>query len=230
MVMVPQLALGPSARLFLPSVTAACVGIVVAACNRTPPIQSGAVEVQDTSRTSQPLRAAQLPQGCRRNRPPSTPAELTACLQGLDFEDTIEAVGDQQQLMIHPPCPASCRYGPLATIQPEKHSHLYSYDELNEGRIIAKLFLDPKEIRDYRKLGLVPGGVTYWWVQKTSENPDSAGRSVYITLVGEKLRPPVENTLKYTEHENGFQQAVARWVWDPLDEKTQGTCGQGCCH
>jgi hypothetical protein len=230
MVMVPQLVLGPSARLFLPSVTAAFVGIVVAACNRTPPIQRGAVEVQDTSRSPEPLRASQLPPGCKPNRPPSTRAELSACLDSLDFEDSIEAVGDQQQLMIYPPCPGSCRYGPLATIQPEKHSHLYSDPELKEGRIIAKLFLGPKETKGYKKLGLVPGGVTYWWVQKSSDKYDNAGRSVYLTLVGERVAPPVEDTLKYVRHPNGFKQAVARWVWDPLDEKTQGTCGQGCCH
>jgi hypothetical protein len=205
-------------------------GIFVVGCERPRSDETGAV-VQDTSaRPAAILKAPALPQGCKANKPPSTRAELTACLEGLEFEDTIEAVGDQQRLMINPPCPGTCRYGPLATIQPEKHSHLYSYAELKEGRIIAKLFLDPKETKGYEKLGLVPGGVTYWWVQKTSEKQDNAGRSVYLTLSGEKVGPTIENTLKYEEHENGFQQAVARWVWDPVDETTQGTCGQGCCH
>jgi hypothetical protein len=204
-------------------------GIFVAACERPRSVEKGAA-VQDTSARAVAIyKAPVLPQGCKANKPPSTQAELTVCLQGLDFEDSIEAVGDQQRLMINPPCPGSCRYGPLATIQPEKHSHLYSDAELKEGRIIAKLFLDPKETRGYKKLGLVPGGVTYWWVQKTSEKYDNAGRSVYLTLIGERVQPPIENTLKYKGHPNGFQQAVARWVWDPLDERSQGTCGQGCC-
>ena len=205
-------------------------GIFVAGCERPRSVETGAA-VQDTSARAQAiLKAPALPQGCKANKPPSTQAELTACLQGLEFEDSIEAVGDHQRLMINPPCPGTCRYGPLATIQPEKHSHLYSDAELKEGRIIAKLFLDPKETKGYKKLGLVPGGVTYWWVQKTSENYDKAGKSVYVTLRGEEVQTPLETTLKYTEHDNGFQQAVARWVWDPLDEKTQGTCGEGCCH
>jgi hypothetical protein len=211
------------------SIVVAFAGLVVAACNQTPPIQSGSIQVQDSSKSPEPLRAPQLSADCKPGRPPSTRAELTACLEGLEF-DSIEAVGDKQPLMVNPPCPESCRYGPLATIQPEKHSHLYSDAELKEGRIIAKLTLDPKETKGYKKLGLVPGGVTYWWVQKTSENYDKAGKSVYVTLQAEELRAPIANTLQYTEHKNGFQQAVARWVWDPKDEKTQGTCGQGCCH
>jgi hypothetical protein len=156
--------------------------------------------------------------------------ELEACLHGLDFEESIEAVGDQQRLMINPPCPGPCRYGPLATIQPEKHSHLYNDAQLKEGRIIARLQLDSLETKDYKKLNLVPGGITYWWVQKTSEDREDAGRSVYITLAGDRVvPPPKEYPLKYIKHYNGFKQAVARWVWDPTDEKTQGTCGQGCC-
>jgi hypothetical protein len=187
-------------------------------------------QVKDSSQGVAIIKAPALPQGCKMNNPPRSATELNACLDSLDF-DTIEAVGDKQPLMINPPCPASCKYGPLATIQPEKHSHRYSEDELKEGRIIAKLFLDPAATKDYKKLGLIRGGTTYWWVQKTSDKYDDWGRSVYVTLDKDgKLRPNVEHRLSYTEHENGFQQAVARWVWDPNDEKTQGTCGQGCCH
>jgi hypothetical protein len=52
---------------------------------------------------------------------------------------------------------------------------------------------------------------------------------VYLTVTGDRVRPK-EFPLKYTEHYDGFKQAVARWVWDPTDETTQGSCGQGCCH
>jgi hypothetical protein len=211
------------------SIAAAFAGLVVAACKQSSRIESGAIQVQDTSKPPELGRAPALPQGCKPNRPPATTAELDACLGGLEF-DSIEAVGDKQRLMINPPCPGSCKYGPLATIQPEKHSHLYSDAELKEGRIIAKLFLDPRETRDYPKLGLEPGGITYWWVQKTSENYSKAGKSVYVTLIDQRVRP-VEHTLQYTEHAEGsFKQALARWIWDPTDEKSQGTCGQGCCH
>lgn len=211
------------------SIAAAFAGLVVAACKQSPSIESGAIQVQDTSKAAEAGRALALPQGCKANEPPSNPTELAACLKGLEFEASIEAVGDQQRLMINPPCPGPCRYGPLATIQPEKHSHLYSDAQLKEGRIIARLQLDSAETKDYKKLGLVPHGVTYWWVLKTSDDSVNAGRSVFLTLAGERVQPPKEYPLKYKEHYGGFKQAVARWVWDPTDETAQGTCGQGCC-
>jgi hypothetical protein len=207
------------------SVPAAVLGLFLASCKPTVrPIESGAI--QDTSKTTYAERAPGLPKGCKANDPPANPAELKACLDSLAF-DPIEAVGDEQPLMINPGAPT---YGPLAKIEPEKHSHLYhEYKELREGRIIAKLFLRPHQ-KGYSKLGLVPGDTTYWWVQKTSEDTANAGRSVYVTLSGNKVLKK-EYTLRYTEHPEGsFKQAVARWIWDPKDETPQGTCGQGCCH
>jgi hypothetical protein len=210
---------------------AAAFGLLLASCKQSTRSIDGAA-MQDSSRYTQARRAPGLPKGCKANNPPATPAELQACLDSLDFNE-IEALGDKQPMMVHPPCPETCRYGPLATIQPEEHSYLYSEDELKQGRIIARLFLDSTEKVEYRKLGLVPGGKTYWWVQKTSEDTSHAGRSVYITLAAGKLRlteDTVNNPLRYSYHKDGFKQAVARFVWDPTDDKLQGNCGQGCCH
>jgi len=211
------------------SIVAAFLGLLLASCKPSTRSTEGAA-VQDTSQTTYARRAPGLPKGCKADNPPANPAELKACLDSLAF-DPIEAVGDEQPLMINPADP---RYGPLAKIEPEKHSHLYKdeYKELKEGRIIARLFLRPHQ-KGYSKLGLVPGDTTYWWVQKTSEDTANAGRSVFVTLIDGKVVPTEDREkrpLKYEKHEQGFRQAVARWVWDPLDEKTQGTCGQGCCH
>jgi hypothetical protein len=184
--------------------------------------------------TSYARRAPGLPRGCKPDEPPTTAKELQACLDSLRFND-IEAVGDKQPLMINPPCPATCRYGPLATIQPEIHSHLYEDEEMKQGRIIARFFLDSAETTSYPKLGLVPKGITYWWVQRTSKETDGkvTGRSVYVTLAGGEVKQTedrVNNPLGYVYHEGAFQQAVARWIWDPNDDKPQGNCGSGCCH
>jgi hypothetical protein len=119
----------------------------------------------------------------------------------------------------------------MATIQPEKHSHLWDRDkDLSEGRIIARMFLSKGEARPYNKLGLVKGQTTYWWVQKIPGQPDSAaGRSVYITISGDTLVKK-EFTLRYEGYRAGTaKQALARWLWQPKDETTQGSCGSGTC-
>jgi hypothetical protein len=185
-----------------------------------------------------------LPAGCPANNPPSNSTELTACLTALDFDD-LDAAGDQQRLTIldtasaspetscPPDVPAtvrSCRPGPLATIQPEVNSHRYGANELRYGRIIARLSVPPGEKDAYEKLALLPGHTTYWWVQKVPGQPNSkAGRSVYITDVKQGKLPFKEYSLEYVPHDGRFKQALARWVWDPQDEKTQGSCSQGCC-
>ena len=186
-----------------------------------------------------------LPDGCPSDNPPSNNSELAACLTALEF-DTLEAAGDEQRLTIFEtaagvpggPCPPgvpdsvrSCRHGPLAVIQPEINSHLHGQNELKAGRIIAKLRIPASEKDSYEKLAMVPGHTTYWWVQRDPRRPDSsAGRSVYITEVkGQQPLPMKEYPLVYVRHEGKFKQALARWVWDPTDEKTQGSCSQGCC-
>lgn len=187
--------------------------------------------------------------GCGSNGPPATLTALHECLQKVGF-DTLEAAGDEQVLTVVEkgrgvPCPGSkdstrsCRYGPIATIQPESTSHLQKF-ALGEGRIIARLFLRSGQTERYDSLALVPGDTTYWWVQFTKygkdldgkSKKDSVGVSVFISTArgehGDTLLMK-RNPLHYVKHENKFKQALARWVWDPDDETTQGSCGQGCC-
>ena len=193
--------------------------------------------------------------------PPSTLAALRECVAQMGF-DTLEAAGDEQALTIIEQsggisCPGTkndprtCRYGPIARIQPESTSHRHRLPDLREGRIIAKLILPEGETKRYDSLALVPGKPTYWWVQilEKSESDlakkashyekhkhdkygkqDSVGVSLFISEepAGDTLftqRYP----LYYIKHEGKFKQALARWIWDPNDEKAQGSCGQGCC-
>jgi hypothetical protein len=155
------------------------------------------------------------------------------------------------------PCPGSknpalsCRYGPQAVIQPEMRSHDLKFRHLKEGRIIATLFLKPGEKVPYDSLAMVPDSASYWWVQLTDTTEKdfddkyskseregqvhgkkySYGRSVFVSAApgkdGKLLNR--EYRLQYVKHPDKFKQALARWVWDPDDEKTQGSCGQGCC-
>lgn len=185
-----------------------------------------------------------LPPGCPADSPPSTATELDACTTGLVFED-LEAAGDQQRLIVFEktggsPCPpgvpdsiGSCRAGPLAKIEPETHSHLRSYSELKRGRIIARLSLAQGETEDYDKLALARDRITYWWVQLTNTTDTlNAGKSYYVRKGENGATKLVQQdyVLRYTPHPDRFKQALARFIWDPTDDKTQGSCSQGCCH
>jgi hypothetical protein len=211
--------------------TALLLGGICGGCNRTPPAQdSGKVTNTTVTPTPPGSSVPTLAQGCKRGAPPATQKELDACLEGLEF-DSLELAGDEQRLMVKPPCPGTCRYGPLAKIEPEKHSHLLTEEDLKDGRIIARLFLKKGETRRYEKLGLLPGGMTYWWVQKIPGRPDSdAGRSIYITVGADKLETTKERPLHFEPYQRGqIKQALARWLWQPKDETTQGSCGGGSC-
>jgi hypothetical protein len=164
---------------------------------------------------------------CPTKGPPSNLAELTACVRGLEF-DSSELAGDEQRLMINPPCPGTCRYGPLAKIEPVKGAHEYSDEDLREGRIIARMFVRDGE-RGYPKLALVPGHMTYWWVQKDATG--RSGRSLFIsdavvggTLVSERRALEVEPVPPGV-----IRQALAKWRWLADDETAKGTCGPSKC-
>jgi hypothetical protein len=192
--------------------------------------------------------------GCRAEI--STLAGLDACLAGLKF-DSSPGAGDEQPLMVLDPirgvpCPRvadsvrykesgtqkaaeqspekKCRYGPIATIEPEKHAHRWSDGDLKKGRIIARLSIASGQTEGYEKFGLVPGGTTYWWVQKTSH---TGGRSVYISKVRGKEGDSLfvkERPLTIEYHSDyGGHKALAKWLWDPDDETSWGRCGDACC-
>jgi hypothetical protein len=175
---------------------------------------------------------AALPSGCPQNRPPADTTELRACISGLQFE-TIPALGDEQRLMIRGTLPGpfchgdtthSCRYGPLSKIEPVIGAHEYSDSALQEGRIIARMFIRPGETEGYPKLGLVLNDTTYWYVNTANDSSFFVSRAPSGAQLADTARE-----LEVQSHPDGFQQAVARWIWEDSDEKTQGTCGQACC-
>ena len=173
-----------------------------------------------------------LPSGCPQNAPPRDTTQLRACLQGLTF-DTVPAIGDEQRLMIRgtgpgPVCRGdtthSCRYGPLAKIEPVIGAHDYTDSALAEGRVIARMFIRAAETDSYPKLGLVLHDTTYWYVNTTMDSSFYVSRTTSDSSLAAVTKP-----LEIDSHPGAFQQAVARWFWDENDEKAQGTCGQGCC-
>jgi hypothetical protein len=172
---------------------------------------------------------------CPTNAAPSDTAQLNACIKKLQF-DQVEAAGDEQRLMVRdtaagPACHGdttfSCRYGPLAKIEPVIKAHRRKPAQLNEGRIIARLYLQPGETESYPKLNLAPNDTTYWWVQRTG---DTTAISRFVRLSAGSVDLAQEQNIGIEGHPPGtYGQALARFVWNDADEKTQGPCGVGCC-
>jgi hypothetical protein len=181
------------------------------------------------------LQGFSLPPGCPAGSPPANGSQLAACLNGIEF-DTTEFVGDEQRLMVRDSAPGTapacfadsaytCRYGPLAKVEPVKGAELYNDSSLTEGRIIARIYLREGETESYAKFQLAPGDTTYWWVKI---KPDT---SVFVRRVtGMVALAAKRKGLKRTPHPRGsFQQGFIRWVWDPKDETLNGGCGPSCC-
>jgi len=182
------------------------------------------------------MQGFELPRGCPPGSPPTNTTQLNACLRGIEF-DTMEFVGDEQRLMVRElrgrglPCFGekdsgfTCRYGPLAKVEPVKGAELYSKEAMAEGRIIARIYLRPRETESYDKFNLAPGDITYWWVKfepDTSQFIRKSARGAELSLQGRQLSK--------TPHPPGsFQQAFAQWVWDPTDEKLNAGCPGACC-
>jgi hypothetical protein len=177
---------------------------------------------------------------CPRGVAPSTRAQLDACLQGLTF-DSDSAVSDSQPLTVingtapAAPCPGdkrkTCRFGPLAKIEPVKGAQNYRDDDLRQGRIIARLSIPSGETEGYPKYGLQPGKTTYWWVR--TDESGARGQSMFITTTkaGEIEPKPVPRPLYRYVYEKGEElaRAIARWIWSLDDEKAEGGCGGGTC-
>ncbi len=176
---------------------------------------------------------------CPRGRAPQTGVELQVCLRGFDF-DTSTYAGDEQPLAVigtppGPPCPGdpkhthTCRYGPLAKIEPLIGAQRYSEPDLREGRIIARLSIPKGETEGYPKYGLQPGQSTYWWVQ--TDSTGRRGTSVFVTPArGERLAAVTRRLERYLEEKGrALKYAVARWIWSLEDETSQGHCGTATC-
>ncbi len=135
----------------------------------------------------------------------------------LDF-DTLSGVGDQQRLMLGR-CDSSCRYGPLATIQPYRNTHRIRSVQQDSGVIIARIISDSA----YPKFNIQGRDTVYWWVRM--RKGDSV--SVFASTAGVPARV---SDLKTTLHTRGtYNRALARWVWTNRDEEAWVTCDGGRC-
>jgi hypothetical protein len=118
-----------------------------------------------------------------------------------------------------------CRYGPLAKVEPVKGVEMYSDSALGEGRIIARIYLRAMETDSYPKFNVVPGDTTYWWVSSAQDTSRFIRKTSGVDMLSDSGR-----SLTRTSHPKGsFQQALVRWVWDPIDETLNGGCGSSCC-
>lgn len=129
--------------------------------------------------------------------------------------------------------------GPLGTIWPEVNSHANSEEDLQRGRILAKIEMDSA----YQKLGL-PRGVSYIWVDGRSptgegertvqqERPEGGQEGTRYRAVVVPEDPNAEpDTLfvRYIPQERRLPLALARWRWSPDDENAWFSCAaSGCC-
>jgi hypothetical protein len=176
------------------------------------------------------------PPPCASTAAPTDTTKLGGCLQGLHF-DAVAAVGDEQRLLVHEPgagakCHGSdtthsCRHGPLAKIEPVKEDSVRDTTALNQGAIIARLFLRSEPTDSYPKLGLFQTDTTYWWIQRKSA---TTALSMYVRRSGDSVVHTPLDTITIELHPPGtFKQGLARFIWDDNDETTQGRCGTGCC-
>lgn len=176
---------------------------------------------------------------CPKGTAPSSPAQLDACLHGFRF-DAAPEVSDSQPLTVigkppGAPCPGdedktrTCRYGPIAKIEPVIGAESFTDEALRQGRIIARISIPGKEKEGYGKYHLQAGDTTYWWVQVDARG--TGGKSLYLTKsqVG-KVEPEPHPLERYVYKKvERLGRAIARWVWSLQDETTQGTCGSGTC-
>jgi hypothetical protein len=172
---------------------------------------------------------------------------LDACLAGFDFDTTYE-VGDQQPLTVitrgsESPCPGdstgtrSCRYGPIAKIEPLIGAQKYSLKDLQEGRFIARISIDSSQKEAYPKYNLRPGATTYWWVK--TDAAGTGGVSYFITRTADGrversaprtlVRDPYEKDRSGGYDKSRDRRAIMRWIWDLNDEVAKGQCGSATC-
>jgi len=181
---------------------------------------------------------------CRQGVAPVTADQLEECLRGFTFDPHYEYTDEQPLTIIEkaagPPCPGdpdrkfSCRYGPLAKIEPVIRAHAYREEDLRQGRFIARITVPSGETEKYPKYGLQPGGTTYWWVK--TDSTGTGGESYFITRSGNGTISYVKRTLVRVRYADstGYlggkpDRALVRWTWSLEDEVAKGQCGAASC-
>lgn len=149
----------------------------------------------------------------------------------LDYARRIpymEIAGDSQRLMLGT-CPADCRYGPRAHIDPVSRSYELGDAALAAGRILARVV--NVDTIAYPKLNLGPQDTVYWWV-------DGGGTGGQLRSVLVSSRPEAAplvlgfSRVPHPEQRKGFRwrQAQARFGWRDTDEGLWAACDWSeCC-
>lgn len=179
---------------------------------------------------------------CRQGEAPLTPDQLEKCLRGFAFDPRYEYSDEQPLTIIEKvpgsPCPGdpnrtlSCRYGPLAKIEPVIRAQAYSEEDLRRGRFIARITV-PKGETAYPKYGLLAGATTYWWVR--TDSAGTGGDSYFITRAEDGKISHVKRTLVREFYgKEGYEagrpdRALVRWIWTLDDEVAKGQCGAASC-
>jgi hypothetical protein len=160
----------------------------------------------------------------------SVPREsLQVYIGMLHFVEDPEA-GDRQALMVGS-YPGAAHYGPIAHIQPERGNFLIPNHQLARGSIVSRIVNEGTE--PYPKLGLLPKGTTYLWVEVDSVK--GGGRAIFIeadstgAIDSVRVGNPLETTEANMHAVFRPVQALARFIWTDDDEVAWSTCGSKCC-
>lgn len=151
---------------------------------------------------------------------------VLAYLRELRFLEE-EEFGDRQALLVGR-YPDSARFGPLAKIQPEAGNYLISDEGLSRGRIIAKIVNESPD--SYPRLGLLPHGTTYWWVEYDVRT--RTGRSVLVAADSQgNIVSRAVRGLEVEEYHKDYRviQPLARFIWRDMGELGWAPCGVRCC-
>jgi hypothetical protein len=155
-----------------------------------------------------------------------TSEQFRSILRAMTFAPDTES-GDHQALLVGH-YPDSAQFGPLATILPEERSYRMSPQELMRGQVIARI--TNASVDSYPRLGLLPNGVTYWWVQYNERT--ETGRSVLIAIDADSNIVRRTNMgLDVVTYHTRFRpsQPLARFYWTEFGELLWGWCGWQCC-
>ena len=138
--------------------------------------------------------------------------------------------GDEQRLR---DCRSgTCKYGPLAVIQPRYRITDSGSTTLDSGEVIARIINRSDTGYIYRvddkdtsyKFNLHARDTVYWWVGKRGKSLVSV---FFSTRPG--ARPLVSDLTPHYHPRGYWKQALARWIWDERDEQGWGTCDGGVC-
>ena len=134
-----------------------------------------------------------------------------------------EAGKDSQRLMLGTRCPGDCRYGPLASIQPQAGSHALTQAQLARGRFIARLI--NHDSTDYAKLNLAARDTAYLWFYSDG----TRWWGIYVSRRRRAVSRP--HAARFERHERyAWYQPTARWLWSDRDDGGWVGCTlAGCC-